>query len=174
MSLRDVEWQFFWWWKSHGNRITGILCHSSNDTFVEKHFVDKNFIEAFCRKIFVERHFVDITFCRQNILSKNFRRHYISSTQHFVDTTFRRHNTSSTQHFVDTTLRRHNTSSTQHFVETRLILLFSFVSALNKSSKVSSNLLCLFGDHRRIPHCRSIESLVFHQKPLHETVPSSL
>jgi hypothetical protein len=62
----------------------------------------------------------------------------------------------------------------RHFVEAWLILLFSFVSALNKSSKVSPNLLCLFGDHGRIPPRRSIESLVFHQKPLHETVPSSL
>jgi hypothetical protein len=55
----------------------------------------------YCRKIFVDttlrRHSTSST----SILSKFFRRHDISSTQHFVD-----------KHFVDTTLRRHNISST--------------------------------------------------------------
>ncbi len=49
----------------------------------------------YCRKIFVDttlrRHSTSST----SILSKFFRRHDISSTQHFVD-----------KHFVDTTLRR--------------------------------------------------------------------
>jgi hypothetical protein len=36
------------------------------------------------RQIFVDRHLVD------RLLSKNFRRHDTSSTQHFVDTTLRR------------------------------------------------------------------------------------
>ena len=30
------------------DQVRGILCLSSNDTFVEKHFVDKIFVEAFC------------------------------------------------------------------------------------------------------------------------------
>jgi Arc/MetJ family transcription regulator len=89
------------------------------------------------RQIFVDRHLVD------RLLSKYFRRHDTSSTQHFVDKhfveifsstrhfvdttfrrqTFRRHDTSSTRHFVDTTFRRqtfrrHDTSSTRHFVDT--------------------------------------------------------
>ncbi len=55
-----------------------ILCLSSNDTFVEKHFVDR-------------------TFRRQDISSTNFCRQ-----------AFRRQNTSSTGHFVDRAFRRQN------------------------------------------------------------------
>jgi hypothetical protein len=97
-----------------------ILCFSSNDTFVEKHFVDKIFVEAFCRQNFVEKHFVDKifvgAFCRQNFVEKHFvdrtfRRHDILSTN------FRRQNTSSTEHFVGRTFRRQNTSSAGHFVD---------------------------------------------------------
>jgi hypothetical protein len=49
-----------------------ILCLSSNDTFVEKHFVDKTFVETFRRQNFVDNHFVDKTFRRQDISSTNF------------------------------------------------------------------------------------------------------
>jgi hypothetical protein len=54
----------------------GILCLSSNDTFIEKHFVGR-------------------TFRRQNM----------SSTEYVVDRTFRRQNMSSTEYVVDRTLR---------------------------------------------------------------------
>ena len=77
--------------------ISRILCISSNDTFVEKHFVDKIFVETVGRDIFVDRHFVDRTFRRQDISSTNFCRH-----------AFRRQNISSTEHFVDNIFRRPN------------------------------------------------------------------
>jgi hypothetical protein len=107
------------------------------------------------RQIFVERHLVD------RLLSKNFRRHdtsstqhfvdkhfveIFSSTQHFVDTTLRRHDTSSTRHFVDTTLRRHDTPSTQHFVDKHFVEIFSstrhFVNTTFRRHETSSKFFC--------------------------------
>jgi hypothetical protein len=82
----------------------GILCFSSNDTFVEKHFVDKIFVETFCRQTFVDKHFVDRAFRRQNISSTNFCRQ-----------AFRRQNTSSTGHFVDKSL------STEYFSSVKVV-----------------------------------------------------
>ena len=54
--------------------VEGILCLSSNDIFVEKHFVDKILVEASCQQDILSKIFVDITLRRQKT----------SSTEHFV------------------------------------------------------------------------------------------